>query len=92
MKNYKPDDQCPIWCTEFLPEQNIIHLPCNSKHIFHAQCIGEWISTNPTWPLWKMPITQELCKEFEENDKDTTQPDGEDLRELEFRRIQQIEP
>lgn len=69
-KHYEPEDVWPIWCVEFIPDQNIIHLPWNAKHYFHGNWIGEWVSQSPCWPLCKSPITEELLKSFADNEKE----------------------
>jgi hypothetical protein len=38
------ENECPICYEEFQADQNIIRLPCNEKHFFHSDCIGEWVS------------------------------------------------
>lgn len=70
---YEPDDVCSIWCSEFQPSQWIIRLPWNEKHYFHDNWIGEWISKNPTCPLCKATITEELLKSWAENPDEHTQ-------------------
>jgi hypothetical protein len=65
--DYSVDDVCPICITEFEKDQNIINLPCNKGHIFHEDCIGEWIRRDNTCPLCKAPITADSIQnpEFE---------------------------
>ena len=50
---------------EFEKDQNIITLPCNKGHIFHDNCIGEWIQRNNTCPLCKAPITADAIQNAE---------------------------
>lgn len=57
-------EECPICFAEFEPDQNILQLPCNDKHVFHADWIGEWVGRNNTCPLWKTEITKNLIKDF----------------------------
>ncbi|CAI2372280.1 unnamed protein product [Moneuplotes crassus] len=69
---YEPDDVCSICCEQFSADQNIIRLPCNNKHYFHDNCIGEWINNNPSCPLCKFKITEEVFQKFVEK------PEGRD--------------
>ena len=63
---YEPDDVWSIWVEQFAPSQNIVRLPWNEKHYFHDNCIGEWINSNPTWPLWKFIVTEEVLHKYVE--------------------------
>eukprot|EP00347_Sterkiella_histriomuscorum_P007353 403349272 len=46
-------DVCPICCDNFKDEQDIVLMPCNIKHIYHPQCIYEWLCKNIQCPLCK---------------------------------------
>ena len=61
------DIECSIWYVPFEKEHNVINLPWSSKHIFHADCIGEWVKRNNTCPLCKTLIT---AKDIEEAQRD----------------------
>lgn len=49
------DDNCAI-CIEELKYENILvsSLPCG--HVFHTDCVKEWIENNNTCPLGRCPI------------------------------------
>ena len=57
------NEECCICYENFTAEQDIIRLPCNEKHIFHAQCIGEWIGRNTICPLCKTDISNNFDKD-----------------------------
>jgi len=56
-------EQCSICLMDFSSDDEIIPLPCDEKHYFHAQCIQEWLSNNNICPLCKTPITEEGLNE-----------------------------
>ena len=43
MNNEEEEETCSICCCEFVINEDITSLPCNSKHIFHPTCIKEWL-------------------------------------------------
>ncbi|OQS07307.1 hypothetical protein THRCLA_00681 [Thraustotheca clavata] len=47
-------DMCPICLADYSGEDDIRELPC--KHIFHVQCIDEWLKKNKTCPMCKLDI------------------------------------
>ena len=53
---------CPICITPYSedPDCDLIYLPCNRKHIFHASWILVWLKTKNEWPLWKHEISQRM--------------------------------
>ena len=56
--------ECPICLLEFIEGVDIIELPCDSRHYFHANCIGKWISDHNriTCPICNKSLEQELRK------------------------------
>jgi len=50
---------CSICLMEYSEADEIIQLPCDERHFFHAPCIKDWLDKNNTCPLCKAPITQE---------------------------------
>lgn len=56
------DSQCIICMVEYEADDEIIPLPCNENHYFHADCIENWLKQNNTCPLCKQEITQEAIK------------------------------
>lgn len=54
-KNVKTKDNiCTICCTQFENDDSIILLNCN--HIFHKECINEWIHYKAECPLCKTSV------------------------------------
>ena len=60
--DFQVGDTCPICILEFSEDENIICLPCNTGHIFHDHCIGEWVKRNNNCPLCKYEITKETIE------------------------------
>ena len=46
---------------------NMIQLPWAGQHLFHKDCIVEWIQHNNTCPICKTEITEEILREVQEN-------------------------
>lgn len=54
-KNVKTkDNNCTICCTQFENNDSVILLNCN--HIFHKECINEWIHYKAECPLCKTSV------------------------------------
>ncbi len=49
-----PNEECPICTMLFKEKQQVIYLPCT--HVFHRECIFDYIDRKPTSPL--CPICQ----------------------------------
>jgi len=47
---------CPICVEQFLPNQDIVILPCNIKHIYHPNCVKAWLEKNDSCPLCKAQV------------------------------------
>ena len=54
--------ECVICMVEYTPDDDIIRLPCDERHFFHADCITSWLKSNNSCPLCKKPITLEDLK------------------------------
>ena len=64
--------ECCICMVEFDPENNLIELPCNSKlsflfkfrfifflrHIFHDNCVKQWLTINGGCPICRSKLIQ----------------------------------
>ena len=61
---FTSNDDWAICYDEFSNGQAIIRLPCNAKHYFHAECIGNWIERKTECPIWKAQITEEILDKF----------------------------
>lgn len=44
------DEECSICLLQFneFPNERLIYLPCNRKHIFHSNCILSWLQNDNT--------------------------------------------
>ena len=54
--------ECIICMCEYEPNDEIIELPCDRRHFFHAGCIENWLKKNNSCPMCKKPITMEDIK------------------------------
>ena len=52
---YKENNGCVICLDNFKIDEKIIKLPCN--HIYHPECIQDWLKDNITCPLCRYEIT-----------------------------------
>ena len=57
------DDICIVCQDSFGESDEVIALPCDSKHIFHNACIAEWLKTKTICPICKKDITTEMIEE-----------------------------
>lgn len=56
-------DRCSI-CLENFSENDtrlVAELNCNSKHIFHVDCLSDWITTKDICPMCREPILNSNC-------------------------------
>lgn len=56
-------DSCSICMVDFTEEDQVVTLPCNSKHIFHDECIKRWLTQKNSCPLCNTQITKEMLRE-----------------------------
>ena len=54
-KDYENNSSCVICMCEFEIGDKISTLPC--AHVFHTECIADWIKREPTCPICKFTIT-----------------------------------
>ena len=59
-------EEWTIWMDSFKTEtdEDLIYLPCNTKHIFHSTWILEWLRRDPNWPLWKSPVNKDAINMY----------------------------
>ena len=61
-RQYDPErdcgDQCVICLEEFRigDTRQIAELSCNSRHIFHLECLAKWAERNDVCPICREPI------------------------------------
>ncbi len=54
------EPMCPICMVNFAdePDKLIAELSCSSKHIFHAECLTQWVEKNDICPLCREKIPE----------------------------------
>lgn len=57
-------EECTICLLPFndFQAERLIYLPCNKEHIFHSNCIIDWLKQESNCPLWKAPVNQEVMR------------------------------
>ena len=62
MSDLEGDDsnkQCSICFEDFAENDEVITLPCDVRHVYHENCIKQWLTQKDTCPLCKTPVTAE---------------------------------
>lgn len=58
MKRVDPSEdnleKCTICLSEFEEEEEVRRLPC--MHLFHVECVDQWLSTNKRCPICRVDI------------------------------------
>lgn len=54
-------EKCTICLSEFENEEDVRRLPC--MHLFHSECVDQWLTTNKQCPICRVDIEEQL-KEF----------------------------
>ena len=62
--DFTNDDVCPICFDSYKENEKIIRLPCDQRHHFHSECIGEWIQTKTNWPICKQEFNEQSIKQM----------------------------
>jgi hypothetical protein len=52
------DPECRICFQSFVPDEEIMLLPCDKKHVFHKFCISGWFKVSPTCPMCRKNFTR----------------------------------
>jgi len=55
--------QCSICFEDYAENDEVVTLPCDSRHIFHDQCITEWLRMKDTCPLCKTAVTAQSLQQ-----------------------------
>jgi hypothetical protein len=71
-KNLLEDqDQCGICLLDFEEHDEVTPLPCDVRHVFHAQCVETWMNTKNTCPYCSKVIEEkqviEMVNKYQEN-------------------------
>jgi len=57
-KNQKEEqNRCSICLRDFEENERIVELRCHKAHVFHADCLNEWVKMNPYCPFCRLSIT-----------------------------------
>ncbi|KAF2362940.1 Zinc finger RING-type [Trinorchestia longiramus] len=56
-------EKCTVCLSEYENEENVRRLPC--LHLFHTECIDQWLATNKRCPICRVDIEQHDDKQFE---------------------------
>lgn len=54
--NFDQDDEC-TFCYELLADTKVVRLPCSDLHVFHFECIEQWLTTNQTCPVCRSEVS-----------------------------------
>ena len=54
--------QCSICFEDYAEGDEIVTLPCDTRHAFHRTCIESWLKQKDTCPLCKMQVTKETLQ------------------------------
>jgi len=57
-------DKCTICLSEFEVEEDVRRLPC--MHLFHVECVDQWLSQNKRCPICRVDIEAHLTKDYSE--------------------------
>ena len=69
---YDPDlfkdgaKECAICMDEFMSEQMVAMLPCDTRHYFHTGCIIAWSQNEKNCPLCKSEFDEDKIQRFHE--------------------------
>ncbi|XP_014210132.1 uncharacterized protein LOC106640572 [Copidosoma floridanum] len=55
-------EKCTICLCEFEEEENVRRLPC--MHLFHIECVDQWLCTNSCCPICRVDIETRVYKEL----------------------------
>lgn len=55
-------DKCTICLSEFEIEEDVRRLPC--MHLFHVECVDQWLGQNKRCPICRVDIEAHLTKDY----------------------------
>ena len=55
-------EKCTICLCEYEEDEEVRRLPC--MHLFHVQCVDQWLSTNKRCPICRVDIEAHLTKDY----------------------------
>lgn len=56
-ENEEENNFCCICLQQYKIEENVIEMSCN--HLYHSECIEEWLNNNPTCPICRTDVINE---------------------------------
>ncbi|KAF4669695.1 hypothetical protein FOZ61_003289 [Perkinsus olseni] len=56
-------DSCPICLSDFAENDEVMTLPCNTRHIFHERCVTQWLAVSQLCPICRANISDMLDAE-----------------------------
>ena len=62
VKTRTTDDACAICLENFKNTDKVSELDCDDKHVFHSNCLHNWLQTKAICPLCKKPVTNATQK------------------------------
>jgi len=57
-------DKCTICLSEFEVDEDVRRLPC--FHLFHVECVDQWLGQNKRCPICRVDIEAHLNKDYNE--------------------------
>lgn len=55
-------DKCTICLSEFEEDECVRRLPC--MHLYHVECVDQWLSTNKRCPICRVDIEAHVAKDY----------------------------
>lgn len=55
-------EKCTICLSEFEEDEDVRRLPC--MHLFHIECVDQWLATNKRCPICRVDIEAHLTKDY----------------------------
>ena len=74
---HRLEKECIICFTEFKAEDKVVQLKCHEKHIFHTECIENWVKQGKnSCPVCRKPIAD--LQNEERNDEQAEENRADD--------------
>lgn len=95
-ENLAEDPRCSSCLDSFEPNDDVMCLPCDPKHIFHPDCIVPWFKRKTTCPLCKSDMRQWLDPNYEkpqpaqEEQQDENEANAEPVANRQLELLEQV--